>query len=163
MVSLWLLSNSVAKSYPKGLFSRVTPILTLLLGFHESRTWDKDSVQIVYLGDNPRKQKWEWGEWDRKGRKANKWYIIVQIGAENNWDLIPLVNSEEFCRIFWLVLLKNLRLVYLHKNSYTTLRIVSLVNNTFTSTEWLPKLQKKPWGRKAEMSYIYKVYWGDNC
>lgn len=61
-------------------------------------------MQVVYLGDNPKKQMREWKEWNRKGRKANKWYIIV---AENNWYLIPLVHSEESCRIFRMVFAKE--------------------------------------------------------
>lgn len=68
-------------------FGQSKPVLTLYCcssGFSKSR----ERVVIICLRGHLRKQRREWGQWSRDGRRVNKRYISEQV--------IPLVGSVGF-------------------------------------------------------------------
>lgn len=61
----------------------------LYYGFPKADPEIRISVQVVYLGDNPRKL---WGR--SREEKAAVVYVNEQATAEGNWSLTMLRNSE---------------------------------------------------------------------
>lgn len=108
----------------------------------------------------------EQGEWGRKGRTAKR-YIMEQIVAGNNWDSVPLVDSEGPCRMPQNCLIKELesglftKKLWFHiiwEVSLWLLALLHLLSTYCASTQWPSKTSEKTLRQKSrEMSYLRRV------